>query len=43
MDNKEFDNAISNNKGYYLLKYCYEKLTEEQQKDIAFVNAINNK
>ena len=32
MDNIEFDDAINNNRGYYLLKFCYKNLTEEQIK-----------
>lgn len=31
MDEQEFNNAIENNKGWYLFNYCYDNLTEEQK------------
>ena len=41
MDENKFNNVINDNDGYYLLKYCYDNLREEQ-KDIAFNNAYFN-
>jgi hypothetical protein len=41
MDKNKFKVIINNNEVHYLLKYCYNNLTEEQ-KDKAFDNAISN-
>ena len=41
MNKQEFNKYIEKNKGYYLICFSFQELTEEQKK-IAFNNAIEN-
>jgi hypothetical protein len=41
MYEQDFNNAIENNSGYWLIQDCYYELTKKQRK-IAFNNAIAN-